>query len=140
MILRSVADYFFLTRPVVALPALGFALFGYRIAQNDQGAGNSWTGDAVVQLLPFIASVLAVYVINQVQDRHVDEKNGGVPLLLLTGISHKGARFFAFFLHLFLFCCLCIGVIGESFLFFLVSSLGLCVLFSSVLCYGTPRG
>ena len=91
-------DLFFIARPVVLVPVWGFALFGYRISSQTQNIFQTINIEILLQILLFSLSVAAVYVINQIADRKVDEDNGGFPLLLKCGICDKTAWILAIIL------------------------------------------
>ena len=91
-------DLIFITRPIVLVPVWGFALFGYRISSQTNAFFQTITIQTALQILFFSLSVAAVYVLNQIADRKVDEDNGGFPLLLKTGISDKAAWIWAIIL------------------------------------------
>jgi len=91
-------DLIFITRPVVLVPVWGFALFGYKISSQTKSVFQAINLEIILQILLFSLSVAAVYVLNQIADRKVDEANGGFPLLLKTGISNKIAYIWAIIL------------------------------------------
>jgi 4-hydroxybenzoate polyprenyltransferase len=96
--LKFFLDLIFIARPVVLVPVWGFALFGFRISSQTQNLFQTINFDAVSQIFLFSLSVAAVYVLNQIADRKVDEDNGGFPLLIKAGISDKAAWIWAIIL------------------------------------------
>ena len=90
-VVKFFLDLFFITRPVVLVPVWGFALFGYKISSRTKNIFQNINLEVILQILFFSLSVAAVYALNQIADRKVDEDNGGFPLLLKSGISDKTA-------------------------------------------------
>ncbi len=96
-LLKKALDLFFLCRPILLVPAWGFAVLGWYRAQtqvNHHAVQNLWkvsSWGAFIWILVFSAAVAAVYVINQIADREVDAKNDGFPLLVKAGLSNKAA-------------------------------------------------
>jgi 4-hydroxybenzoate polyprenyltransferase len=88
---KVLLDLFFITRPIVLIPVWGFALFGYRISTQTDNIFQAVNTADVLQILFFSLSAACVYVLNQIADRKVDADNGGLPLLLKSGISDKTA-------------------------------------------------
>ena len=81
-----VADAVFLARPLLWIPVWGYCAFGYFSGMSALRGFHltaAWKTPftAVLWMLAFSCSVGAVYVINQVVDRHVDAMNAGFPLL-----------------------------------------------------------
>jgi hypothetical protein len=90
----TLLDGFFLMRPVVLIPVWGFALFGY--CQGYHGSIAElplvWRAidtASIVWIMIFSLSVGCVYVLNQIADIDVDNKNCGLPLLANGIVSHR---------------------------------------------------
>lgn len=86
-----IIDALFLARPVLWIPVWGFCAFGYfsgLVHNCDFSFSVAWSHQLPVfcRILVFSFSVGAVYVFNQMADRHVDEKNAGFPLLVKGNI------------------------------------------------------
>jgi len=88
---KFLLDLIFITRPIILVPVWGFALFGYRISTQTNDFFQMISFQTIAQIFLFSLSVAAVYVLNQVADRKVDEANEGFPLLLKAGVSNKTA-------------------------------------------------
>jgi len=91
----KILDLIFLSRPVLWIPVWGFSVFGYvcgltRVAPYHIGT-IAQQGIALFWMIVFSASVGAVYIMNQIADRRVDEANPGFPLLVKSGISNGAA-------------------------------------------------
>lgn len=87
-----IADAVFLARPVVWIPVWGFCVFGYFSGLVHFGVFSfkaAWSHQLPVfcRILVFSFSVGSVYVLNQIADRRVDEKNSGFPLLVKGNIT-----------------------------------------------------
>lgn len=95
--IRSVADLFMTTRPVVLIPVWGFSALGFRAAVaagSSKSIRECWglaTMSDYGMLLTFSLSVAAVYIINQIADIEADKKNGGLPLVASGIVSVRAA-------------------------------------------------
>ncbi|MGM0461166.1 MAG: UbiA family prenyltransferase [Fibrobacterota bacterium] len=89
--MKFILDLIFITRPVLFIPVIGFALFGFRAAEAANGFLNPLSWEVLYKIFLFCLSVAAVYVLNQLVDYRVDRENGGFPLLLKSRISPVAA-------------------------------------------------
>lgn len=93
---QKIADYLFLTRPMLMPPVWTIALLGFGRAQQATGA-HDW-GATLVPIGLFSVLTGGVYVQNQLYDIEGDRANGKLFLLAQGVISVAAARRFAFLL------------------------------------------
>lgn len=86
-VVKFLADALFVTRPMLWVPVLGFSLFGYLRGTASLGVSAvpaRWPGvpgPVLGTLVLFACAVGCVYVLNQIADRRVDERNDGFAML-----------------------------------------------------------
>ncbi|MBN1826729.1 MAG: UbiA family prenyltransferase [Candidatus Eisenbacteria bacterium] len=89
--MKGLLDRFFLTRPVVLIPAWAFLGTGY-LRALESGGDTATRYEAI--LLPFLLLTLmlaGVYVINQIYDRDTDRENGKLFLIAQGHVSLRDA-------------------------------------------------
>ncbi|MDD5674010.1 MAG: UbiA family prenyltransferase [Chitinivibrionales bacterium] len=91
--MRRALNYLFLTRPVVLIPVWGFCILGFirafALAHHTAliAVPLQMQFPALRWILIFSGAPAAVYVINQIADRLVDQANPGFPLLVKCKIG-----------------------------------------------------